>query len=159
MVSDGDSNVEGGEGHSPWRANATTDTAERLGRSMEEIMNGREVDAVDRYHSSDLDYYRSSDERLGREALKEDIRMFLSAFPDLEATVEEVLADHPDGDAVALRYRIEGTHAGTFENIPPTDEYVEAQGIAMANFEGDEIVEFSLVFDNLGMLQDLGLVK
>ncbi|MHB9286393.1 ester cyclase [Halobacteriales archaeon Cl-PHB] len=158
MVSGGDSDGEAGE-RAPWRAQATTEAAERVARSMERILNDGNVDTVDEYHSPDLDYYRSSDEHEGREALKDDVRMFLSAFPDLEATVEEVISDQPAGDAVAFRYRMEGTHAGTFENIPPTDVHVDAQGIGMARLDDDEIVEFSLVFDNLGMLQDLGLVR
>lgn len=128
-------------------------------KSMYEVLNEGNVDAVDEYHADDLLYFRSSDERGGTEALKNDARMFLSAFPDLEAHIYDVFADDDDENVVSIRYEIEGTHAGTFENIPPTDQRVHAKGIGIMRFEGDEIAEFSLVFDNLGMLQDLGLIK
>jgi predicted ester cyclase len=85
--------------------------------------------------------------------------MFLSAFPDLEATIDDVFADEDDERFVTLHYTITGTHAGTFETIPPTDRDVEASGIGLAEFDGDTITRLSLVFDNLGMLQDLGLIK
>ncbi len=71
----------------------------------------------------------------------------------------DVFADDGNENLVTLRYEIEGTHAGTFETIPPTDQHVHAKGIGIARFEDEEVVEFSLVFDNLGMLEDLGLIK
>ena len=43
--------------------------------------------------------------------------MFRSAFPDLELTPEDVIAD---GDTVVRRDRITGTHDGEFMGIPPT---------------------------------------
>jgi steroid delta-isomerase-like uncharacterized protein len=144
---------------SPWGGGNPSEKAKKLATSMYEVLNDGEVGAIDEYHSDDLDYYRSSDEAGGREDLKDDARMFLSAFPDLEATILDVFADDDNDDLVTIRYEIEGTHAGTFETIPPTDQRVHAKGIGIASFENDEVAEFSLVFDNLGMLEDLGLIK
>jgi predicted ester cyclase len=38
-------------------------------------------------------------------------------FPDAAATLEDILAE---GDRVAYRTTIRGTHRGTFQGIPPT---------------------------------------
>ena len=143
---------------SPWDG-TPSENAKRLATSMYEVLNDGDVSAIDEYHSADLHYYRSSDERGGREDLKDDVRMFLSAFPDLEASILDVFADDENENLVTIRYEIEGTHAGTFETIPPTDQRVHAKGIGIARFEDEQVVEFSLVFDNLGMLEDLGLIK
>jgi steroid delta-isomerase-like uncharacterized protein len=142
-----------------WGGGDPSPKAKKLAESMYEILNNGEVTAIDDYHSEDLRYYRSSDEEGTRSDLKDDARMFLSAFPDLEATILDVFADGQNENLVTIRYEIEGTHAGTFETIPPTDQHVEAKGIGIARFEDEQVVEFSLVFDNLGMLEDLGLLK
>jgi len=152
-------NVDATDGDLWWDSAEIPETAKRVARSMHEILNERDVDAVDEYHSDDLQYSRSSDERGGPEALKTDAQTFLDAFPDLEATILDVFADDEDDSVVVLHYEISGTHAGTFETIPPTDQRIEAGGIGIAELEEGEIVEFSLVFDNLGMLQDLGVIK
>lgn len=142
-----------------WREGELSENAETFARSMYEVLNDGDVAAIDEHHSVDLDYYRSSDERGGREELKDDARMFLSAFPDFEATILDVFADDEARGRRHRSLRSRGTHAGTFETIPPTDQRVRAKGIGIAEFEDGEIVEFDLVFDNLGMLQDLGLIR
>ena len=147
------------DSESPWGGGDPSEKAKKIATSMYEVLNDGEVTAIEEYHSEDLRYYRSSDEEGTRSDLKDDVRMFLSAFPDLEATILDVFADDEDENLVTLRYEIEGTHAGTFETIPPTDQRVHAKGIGIARFEDDQVVEFSLVFDNLGMLEDLGLIK
>ncbi|MEF8785480.1 MAG: ester cyclase [Haloarculaceae archaeon] len=146
-------------GVSPWGDGNPSEKAKKLATSLYEVLNDGEVTAIDEYHSETLDYYRSSNELGSRQDLKDDVRMFLRAFPDLEATILDVFADDEDENLVTLRYEIEGTHAGTFETIPPTDQHVRAKGIGIARFDDEEVVEFSLVFDNLGMLEDLGLIK
>jgi steroid delta-isomerase-like uncharacterized protein len=152
-----DDDTDGGT--SPWGGGNPSEKASKLATSMYEVLNNGEVTAIEEYHSEDLRYYRSSDEEGTRGDLKDDVRMFLSAFPDLEATILDVFADDDNENLVTIRYEIEGTHAGTFETIPPTDQQVHAKGIGIARFEDEQVVEFSLVFDNLGMLEDLGLIK
>lgn len=142
-----------------WEDSDRHRNAALVARSMDELLNEREIAAIEDYHHETLAYFRSSDVPGDREALRDDVLMFLDAFPDLDATIEEVFVDADDPTLVTLRYSISGTHAGTFESIPPTDEHIDAQGIAVAEFDGDKIAHFSLVFDNLGMLQDLGLVR
>jgi predicted ester cyclase len=137
----------------------TADTASRAAQSIHEILNERDVSAVDDYHAEDLAYFRSSDDPGSRQDLKDDIQMFLHAFPDLTARVLEVFADDENENLVTVHYEIEGVHKGMFDTIPPTNQHVRTQGIGILEFDGENIVEFSLVFDNLGMYQDLGIVQ
>jgi len=149
---------DGSTGDPWWETADIHENARRTARSMDEILNQGEVAAVEEYHREDLAYFRSSDEQEGRAGLKDDVRMFLTAFPDMTTTVQDVFADG-DGTHVSLRYTVEGTHTGTFENIPPTGRDMTASGIGIVVYDGAKIGEFSLVFDNLGMLRDLGLIE
>jgi steroid delta-isomerase-like uncharacterized protein len=82
--------------------------------------------------------------------------MYLSAFPDLHATVEDVIAE---GDKVVTRYTVRGTHQGEIEEFgPPTGRQVEIKGLTMHRIEGGKIVEEWERYDNLSVLQQLGLV-
>lgn len=56
-------------------------------------------------------------------------------------------------------YTLRRTHARTFEGIPPTNQEMEANGAAIAHAEDRTIAEYRVVFDNLGMLEQLGIVE
>ncbi len=60
----------------------------------------------------------------GPEAVKRNVAAFRRAFPDLAWTVEDVIAE---GDRVALRLTMRGTHLGKFRGIPATGRRVTMQ--------------------------------
>jgi steroid delta-isomerase-like uncharacterized protein len=60
--------------------------------------------------------------RCGPEAWREGFELMKHAFPDLEAHIEDLVAD---GDKVAVRLRFRGTHSGEFLGIPATGRAVE----------------------------------
>ena len=59
-------------------------------------------------------------------------------FPDLSITVEDVMAE---GDRVAARVTMRGTHRGEFQRIAPTGKRVEVNAIDMFRISGGKIVE------------------
>jgi steroid delta-isomerase-like uncharacterized protein len=120
-----------------------------------ETMADGAVDAVADHFAEDLVYHRSSGERAGRGDLASDIEMFHTAFPDLSGTVDRVVTA---GERVSFIYHLKGTHEGEFEGIPPTRREMEAKGAAIARVSGDRITEYRIVFDNLGMLEQLGVL-
>ena len=81
--------------------------------------------------------------------------MFLSAFPDTQMTVEDELAD---GDKVATRWTATGTHTGELMGIPPTGKQVTVTGMDINRLVGGKIVEHWGEFDQMGMMQQLGVV-
>lgn len=71
-------------------------------------------------------------------------------------TVEDTIAE---GDRVVTRYTVRGTHQGEIEEFgPPTGRQLEFEGITVHHIEDGKIVEEWERYDNLGILQQLGLV-
>ena len=88
----------------------------------------------------------------GRSAAKDQIRALRNAFLDLEATVEEIIAE---GDLVAMRVRIQGTHDGPFMGLEPTGNAFEIQNMIFTRIEEGLIAERWIQPDMMGMLQQL----
>lgn len=82
-------------------------------------------------------------------------RDFRVAFPDAQFTVEDVVAE---GDRVALRLTMRGTHRGPFNGIPPTGKSVVVVGVSIERIVDGRIVEGWVTNDALGMLQQLGVI-
>lgn len=78
---------------------------------------------------------------------------FYAAFPDLRHHVIEQVAE---GDTVVNRIRTAGTHQGTFQGIPATGRTGSIDVIAIHRYQDGRIVEAHLLFDGLGLLQQLG---
>jgi steroid delta-isomerase-like uncharacterized protein len=82
-------------------------------------------------------------------------RAFFAGFPDLRLTVEETIEA---GERIAVRFTVRGTHLGEFQGIPPTGRPVEVQGFSILHFSEGRIVERWNLLDQLGMLQQLGVL-
>jgi predicted ester cyclase len=70
--------------------------------------------------------------------------------------MEQVVAE---GDRVAGRFSLQGTHTGTLLGIPATGKRVSAGVMVIARFDArGKWVEDWAVWDQLGLLQQLGAV-
>jgi ketosteroid isomerase-like protein len=76
-----------------------------------------------------------------------------TAFPDQRATVDDLLAE---GDRVAVRFTLRGTHLGALLDLAPTGRRVEVRGVAIYRLAGGRIAEGWVGFDALGLLAQLG---
>ncbi|MBI3959287.1 MAG: ester cyclase [Chloroflexi bacterium] len=80
---------------------------------------------------------------------------FVAAFPDMELTVEDQVAE---GNAVVSRWTFRGTHQGELQGIPPTGKQVICSGVSIDRVANGKVVEHWIEFDQLGMMQQLGVV-
>lgn len=113
-------------------------------------------DIVDEVYSTDLVWHEPDREIRGPEEAKQFIATFKTAFPDMNVTVEDEVAE---GNKVSTRWTIRGTHQGEIEEFgPPTGKQIELKGISISRIEGGKIVEEWNSYDNLGVMQQLGLV-
>jgi steroid delta-isomerase-like uncharacterized protein len=90
---------------------------------------------------------------LNREAAKEVIAMFSTAFPDLRHTIDEMIAE---GSTVAARWTVNGTHRGNFQGMAPTGRSVSMSGTTVHHLAAGKISETWLTLDNLELLKQLG---
>jgi steroid delta-isomerase-like uncharacterized protein len=113
-------------------------------------------DSIDEVFARDVVWHEPDQDIQGIEQAKQNSRMYKTAFPDLNATVEDMIAE---GDKVVTRVTLRGTHQGEVEEFgPPTGRQVEAKGITISRIEGGKIVEDWDAYDNLSIMQQLGLV-
>jgi steroid delta-isomerase-like uncharacterized protein len=83
------------------------------------------------------------------------IGMMRGGFPDIQWTLEETIAE---GDKVAARFTMRGTHEGTFYGVPPTGKKIEVNAMNIYRFSNSEILEEHGQPDLLGLLQQIGAV-
>ena len=83
------------------------------------------------------------------------IGMMRGGFPDIQWTVEEMVAE---GDKVAARFTMRGTHQGTFFGVPPTGKTIAVQAMNIYRLSGGQFVEEHGQPDMLGLLQQIGAV-
>lgn len=90
---------------------------------------------------------------------REGVRQFTialrTAFPDVLCTVNDIVAE---GDKVAARFPLWGTHRGEFMGVPATGRRIEMSGIDIVRFEAGKAAEHWGEFDQVGMFQQLGVV-
>jgi steroid delta-isomerase-like uncharacterized protein len=94
-------------------------------------------------------------ELIAEKQYKQLVTMYLAAFPDLHLTIEDQIAE---GDKVVIRWTAHGTHKGNFMGIPPTGKEAVVTGITIDRFANGKTVEAWNNSDDLGLLQQLGVV-
>ena len=82
-------------------------------------------------------------------------RSMVGGFPDVQATVQDLLADE---DRVIERITVRAKHTGEFHGIPATGRAVTWTGIHIYRFEDGKIAELWSEIDFLGLFVQLGVV-
>jgi predicted ester cyclase len=126
-------------------------------RLMEEVFNQGNISLVDGSFAPDFVEHEELPPGIppGPEAVKQLPTIFRSAFPDFKVTVDDVIAE---GDKVVVRSTWSGTHNGDFMGIPPTGQSVSFGVIDIMRIAGGKFVEHWGQMDNMGMMQQLGVI-
>ena len=125
---------------------------------LEEVSKGKTVAfaAIDRLFAVDYVEHGGSGEAVrGIKNYKHAMDEFYSAVPDVHVTVNDVVVE---GDKVAVRFTLSGTHRGEFAGAPPTGNKVMIEEIGIIRIVGGKFVESWMRYDTLGFMQQLGLV-
>ena len=136
---------------------AGTDLKALVRRELEELFGRGNLDVADEIVATD---YVGHDPALpepirGPEGLKQMVGGYRAAFPDLEVTVEQQIAE---GDLVVTRWKARGTHRGELMGIAPTGRQATITGISIERVVDGKIVEDWTNWDTLGMMQQLGAI-
>lgn len=142
---------------------ATTDTGRSANEDLVRTIPGRIMTDGDTDHIYEVfaeefvEHNPTLGEIHGPDGFREYLyEPFHAAFPDLTADVEECVAE---GDRVAIRVTLGGTHEGEFMGVEPTGERFEIQAMGFFHVTDGLVTERRLQPDVYGMLQQLGVVE
>ena len=125
---------------------------------FEELNNGKDTSlaVLDEVCASDFTIYGGTGEIIhGLENWKQHYSELMDAFPDLHSTIEDIVSE---GDKVAVRWTMGGTHKGVHRGIPSTNRKMVAWGIQIYRFSNGKLKEVWERFDTLGTVQQLGTI-
>jgi len=124
-------------------------------RFYEEVWGKGNLDVADELSVENFVDHNPVDPNLppGIEGFKQIVPMFRTAFPDLQFTVEDLIAD---GDKVVSRLTIRATHKGEFMGILPTGKQATITAIDIVRIVDGKMVERWGEVDMFRLMQELG---
>lgn len=126
-------------------------------RWVDALNTGRLTDsAVDDFVTEDVRYHNAPQGLPpGREGYRAMFESFLSAFPDMHITLDELFGS---GDDLCGRLTCTGTHRGEFMGIPPTGKQVRVTSVSHMRFRDGKVSEEWENIDMLGLLTQIGAI-
>ena len=109
----------------------------------------------DKYYASGFIYHDVSAGDMNREQTIQDMVTYLSAFPDVNYSIDDMVAE---GDKTVIRCTIQATHKGTFMGIPATGKRIVVKAVEIDKIVRGKIVEAWGFSDSQGMMNQLGVV-
>jgi len=125
-------------------------------RIIEEVGNQRQHALIDELYAPDVvGHAPGAPDAVGLEANRQFLLGWLNAFPDVHSTIDDLIAE---GDKVVIRYTWRGSQRGELQGLAPTGKPVDVPGITILRVAGGKVAESWVVFDSLGLMQQLGVI-
>jgi steroid delta-isomerase-like uncharacterized protein len=119
--------------------------------------NRRDVEALTALHTEDgIVESLMAGTVQGRAAIGEIYRAWIAAFPDVTATVEEVVID---GDRAVVVSTMSGTNRGGFLDLPPSNRPFRLAIVQIYTFRDGRIAHERRIYDFTGLLVQIGVLK
>ena len=129
----------------------------RIVQCYQEIYNKNDLDALTEVLSEELLTPRIMPGiPTGIDGAKAAHQIMLAGFPDYQTVIDDLVAE---GDKVAARITMSGTHRGSFMGIPATGKHVLFTGMYIARIADGKIVEHWGEEDAVSLLQQLGALS
>jgi predicted ester cyclase len=122
-------------------------------RDFEEALNQGKLEVYDEILAPEAILHTVGGDIIGLDAIKGFASMIIAAFPDINFTIEDIVAE---GDLVGIRWTNTGTQQGEYLGIPTTGISTVGAGMAIHRITDSKIQELWLSADDLGMLEQLG---
>ena len=134
----------------------STETNKAVVRRLLEQSTGPQADSViEELVAPNFRTHEGDDaQEVGVEGFKQLAASFRTAFADGKFVIEDMVAE---GDKVVTWAYFIGTHTGPLEGMPPTGQRVKVKDVDLFRLEGGKVVETWTHFDQLGMMQQLGM--
>ncbi|MEV4433877.1 ester cyclase [Streptomyces sp. NPDC049555] len=124
-------------------------------RQLIDAWNGGDLAAMTRFWAPEMVHHGRDGERLPAVDVAAEMSRFMQAFPDLRLVVHSLVAE---GDLVATRLTVEGTHKGEYLGLAPTGRRVRCPLLGQLRLADGRVVEHWGVADGLYLLEQLGLL-
>jgi len=129
-------------------------------RWFEEVWNKGRAEAIDEMFAEDGTAHGLADAgeqpMRGPAGFKPYFQKLHDALPDIEVVVEDLVAE---GDKVAARCSVRGTHRGDTLGFAASGRAVNFTGICIVRLRDGRIVEAWNNFDFMSMFQQLGALQ
>lgn len=138
---------------------AADENIQLMRRWFQEVWNEGQIQTVHELLSPDAvaTGQRGAEKEIrGPEEFVKFVREIRGAFPDIKVNVEDVFGA---GDKVVLRWSAIMTHTGDALGLPASGQTVRSRGITIARIVDGKIVEGWDNWDQLGMLEQIGVYK
>lgn len=139
-------------------ANNLEKNKEVIHRLYEETWNKGNLNMADEcYPAKFMQHDPSSPDKIWgtSDSHKQMVAHIRQAFPDLHIVIEDTIAE---GDRVAIRYTVTGTHKGVFNGIPATGKTIDVTGYEIVRIENGKIAELWNLSDTFTTLRQLGVL-
>ena len=134
----------------------STENKALLQRWFDEVWNDGRAASIDEILSDTALIHGLGAGPIGPDGFKEFHAAYCNAFPDVDVHLDHVVAE---GDVVAARWTASATHQGDGLGFAATGKPTRFTGMTFARVEHGKLVEGWNTFDQLGMLQQLGVVN
>ena len=126
-------------------------------RTLEEVFNQGNLAHLDELLTPDFLNHAMPPgmNNRGPDSMRQLVLLLRTAFPDLHYTLEELVAE---GDTVACRVSMSGTHLGPFLGIPPTGRSFQQAQMHFVHYREGWASAHRAVRDDLGLMQQLGVI-
>ena len=131
------------------------DNIEIFRHIWDEIVNKGNFGMFDTHFAPEYVFKNPSVTVNGPEEAKEYFGAILGAFSDREFIVEDAFGE---GEKLVKRWVLHGTHTGELNGIAPTGRRVSLTGVTLARMVDGKLVEERDFADDLGLLQQLGVI-
>jgi predicted ester cyclase len=89
-----------------------------------------------------------------KEGFKQFIYLLWKAFPDIRIMFDDIIIE---GNKVACRYNLTGTHKGEFMDLRPTDKQFRVNGMTIFSFRDTKCVQRWNLVDMISLMEQLGI--
>ena len=132
-------------------------TKKEILRSIcEDLYGDGDTSLVERYLTED---YRNHNPQFGlsgdRDSVRREVEILHDALSDIESKATHIVVE---GDMAALRWQVTAKHTDELQGIPATGRTITTDGIGIYRFRDGKIAEEWHRSDNMGMMQQLGVL-
>ncbi len=118
---------------------STEQNKQTVRRYLDEVWNLGRIDASAAYLAPGyLRHGAPGTEPLDIEGQRVRLQGFRTAFPDVSLVIEDMVAE---GDMVAFRFTMSGTHHGPFQGIGPTGRRISVPGLDLVRLKDGLLTE------------------